>query len=68
MGCIYNVQWCLFFTGFPGHWGHHLAVMAHCGISPSRYGSLSKLGLFFVDLCNMMEICVSNMVIHLAEG
>ena len=30
------------------------AVMEHCVISPSRYGSLFK--------------CVSNMVIHLAGG
>ena len=47
------------------------AVMAHCCISPSRYESLSKLGLFFesfVDLCNLREIHVSNMVIHLAGG
>ena len=47
------------------------AVTAHCGISPSRYGSLSKSGLFFeffVDLCNLREMCVSNMVIHLTGG
>jgi hypothetical protein len=30
-----NLQWCLFFT-------YLAAVMAHCGISPSRYGSFSK--------------------------
>ena len=42
---------------------HLAAVMAHCGISPSRYWSLSKL-----DLCNLREICLSNMVIHWAGG
>jgi hypothetical protein len=47
------------------------AVMAHCGISPSRYGSLSKVDLFFeffVGLCNLKGMCVSNMVKHLAGG
>ena len=33
------LQWCLFFTFLA-------AVMAHCGISPNRYGSPSKLDLF----------------------
>ena len=40
------------------------AVMAHCGISP-KIGVVFK---FFVDLCNLREICVSNMVIHWAGG
>ena len=49
------------------------AVIARCGISLNRYGSLSKLDLFFnyyffVGLCNLREMCVSNMVIHLAGG
>ena len=51
------------------------AVMAHCGISPSRYGIIRygfiKIGFvfeFFVDLCNPRKICISNMVIHWAGG
>ena len=36
--------------------------LAHCGISPNRHGSLSKLGLFSNSLW------VSNMVIHVAGG
>jgi hypothetical protein len=42
------------------------AVMTHCGI-----WELIKIGFvfkFFVGLCNLREICVSNMVIHLAGG
>ena len=42
------------------------AVMTHCGISPNRYGSLSKLDL--LGLYNLREICVFNMVIHLVGG
>jgi hypothetical protein len=30
------------------------AVMAHCGISPHKYGSLSKLDLFW----NYLWVCV----------
>ena len=51
------LQWCLFFIGWPflvGQVTNLAAVMAHCGISPSRYGSLSKLGLF----SNSLWICV----------
>ena len=46
-------------------------VMAHCGISPNKYGSLSKMVCFqilCVSVFNLREICVSNMVIHLAGG
>ena len=71
MGCIYNGVCCSLASLFLWQQVTNLAaVMAHCGISPSRYGSLSKLGLFSksVDLCNLREICVSNMVIHLAGG
>ena len=53
------LQWCLFFTGCP-----FLVVTGLLtGISPSRLVSLSKSGLFsnsFVGLCNLREICVSN--------
>ena len=53
------LQWCLFFTGCPFLVSNLAAVMSHCGISSSRYGSLSKLDvlfLFFVGLCNLREI------------
>ena len=43
-----EVQWCLFFTAlFLWQQVTHLAaVMAHCGISTNRYGSLSKFDCF----------------------
>ena len=70
MGCIYNGVCSSLVALFLWQQVTNLAsVMAHCGISPSRYGSLPKSGLFsnfIVDLCNLREICVSNMVIHLA--
>ena len=43
------------------------ALMAHCGISSSRYHNWIVFE-FFVDLCNLREICLSNMVIHWAGG
>ena len=72
MGCIYNGVCSSLVALFLWQQVTNLAaVMEHCGILPSRYGSLSKLELsfeFFVDLCNLREICVSNMVIHWAGG
>jgi hypothetical protein len=37
-----------------GNRSHLAAVMVHCGISPNRYGSLSKLDLFL----NSLWVCV----------
>ena len=72
MGCIYNGVCSSLVALFLWQQVTNLAaVMAHFGISLSRYGSLSKLVFvfeFFVDLCNLREICVSNMVIHWAGG
>ena len=72
MGCIYNCVCSSLVALFSWQQVTHLAaVMAHCGISPSRYGEVMKIGFvfeFFVDLCNQREICVSNMVIHWAGG
>ena len=51
------LQWCLLFTSCPflGQQVTNIAaVMAHCSISPNRYGSLSKLGLF----SNSLWVCV----------
>ena len=71
MGCIYNGVCSSLFALFLWQQVTHLtAVMAHCGISTNRYGVI-KIGFvfeFFVDLCNLREICLSNMVIHLAGG
>ena len=71
MGCIYNGVCSSLVALFLWQQATNLAaVMAHCGFSPSRYVSLSTFDLFFeffVDLCNLREICVS-MVIHLAGG
>ena len=67
MGCIYNGV-CSSLVFLWQQVTNLAAVMTHCGISPSRYVSLSKLGLFFKSLCNLSEICVSNMVIDLAGG
>ena len=65
MGCIYNVVCSSLVALFLWQQVTNIAaVMAHCGISPIKYGSLSKK--VFVGLCNLREICVSNMVIHLA--
>ena len=72
MGCIYNGVCSSLVALFLWQQVTNLAaVIAHCGISPNRYGILSKFDLFFrifVCLCNLREICVSNMVIHLAGG
>ena len=72
MGCIYNGACSSLVDLFLWQQVTHLAaVMAHCGISPSRYASFIKTGFvfeFFVDLCYLREICISNMVIHWAGG
>ena len=55
MGCIYNgVCSSLVALFLWQQFTNIAAVMAHCGISPSRYGSLSKLGLFL----NSLWVCV----------
>ena len=55
MGCIYNgVCSSLVDLFLWQQVTHRAAVMAHCGISPSRYGSLSKLDLF----SNSLWVCV----------
>ena len=62
MGCIYSGVCSSLVALFLWQQVTHLAVVMALGdISPSRYGSSLKLGL-----CNLTEICVSNMVIHLA--
>ena len=48
------LQWCLFFTRKWQQVTNLAVVMAHCGISTSRYGSLSKSDLF----SNSLWICV----------
>ena len=72
MSCIYNGVCSLLVALFLRQQvTNNAAVMAHCGISPNKYGHVSKLDLFFkffVDLCHPREICASNMVIHLAGG
>ena len=55
MSCIYNVVCYSLDALFLWQQVTNLtAVMAHCGISPSRCGSLSKSGLF----SNSLWICV----------
>ena len=55
MGCIYNgVRSSLDALFLWQQVTNLAAVMAHCGISPNRYGSLSKWGLFL----NSLGICV----------
>ena len=70
MGCIYNGVCSSLVALFLWQQVTNLAaVMAHCGISPNRYGSFINIGFvfdFIVCLRNLREICVSNMVIHLA--
>ena len=47
MGCIYNGVCSSLVALFLWKQVTHLAaVMSHCGISPSRHGSLSTSGLF----------------------
>ena len=67
-----SLQWCLFFTGCPflvatGH--KSCCCHCHCGISPSRYGSLSKLGLFSNSLwiCVIWGKCVSLIWSYIGE-
>ena len=68
------LQWCLFFTGCP-----FLVATGHksCCCDGTLWNftqwiwELIKIGFvfeFFVDLCNLREICVSNMVIHWTGG
>ena len=72
MGCIYNGVCSSLVALFL--WQQvttNLApVMAQCYISPSRWEfiKIRFVFKFFVDLCNLREIYVSNMVIHLAGG
>ena len=55
MGCIYNGDCSSLVDLFLWQQVTNIAaVMAHCGISPSRYGSSSKSGLF----SNILWICV----------
>ena len=55
MGCIYNGVCSSLVALFSWQQVTNLAaVMAHCGISPSRYGSFSKLDMF----SNSLWICV----------
>ena len=55
MGCIYNGVCSSLVALFSWQQVTNIAaVMAHCGISPSRYGSFSKLDLF----SNSLWICV----------
>ena len=69
MGCIYNAVCSSLVDLFLWQQVTNLAVvMAHCGISPSRWEFI-KIGFvfkFFVDLCNLREIRVFCMVIHWA--
>ena len=53
MGCIYNGVFSSLVALFK--WQqvtHFAAVMANCGISPNRFGILSKLDLFSNSLCS----------------
>ena len=73
MSCIYNGVCSSLVALFLWQQVTNLAaVIALCGISPNRYGSLLiKMGFLFeifVYLCNLRETCLSNMVIHLAGG
>ena len=71
MGCIYSDCFSLVALVLWQQVTNLAAVVEHCGISPNRYWSLSKFELFlifFVCLCNLRKICVSNMVMHLTGG
>ena len=63
MGCIYNGVCSSLGALFLWKQMTNLAaVMSHCGISPSRYGSLSKTFIsieFFVDLCNHLSLLLA---------
>ena len=54
MGCIYNGVCSSLVALFSWQQVTHLAAVMHTGISPSRYGSLSKLDLF----SNSLWVCV----------
>ena len=57
MGCIYNGVCSSLVALFSWHQVTHLAaVMAHW------YFKIGFVFEFFVDLCNLREICLSNMV------
>ena len=66
MGCIYNGVCSSLVALFLWQQVTRLAtVMAHCGISPNIYW-IGFVFEFFVDLCNLRELCVCN-IVHLAE-
>ena len=55
MGCIYNGVCSSLVALFSWHQVTNLAaVMAHCDISPNRYGCLSKCDL----ILNYVWVCV----------
>ena len=69
MGCIYNGVCSSLVALFLWQQVTNIAaLMAHCGTSPNRYGSLSKSVCFRILYGSVREICVSNMVIHWAGG
>ena len=69
MGCIYNGVCSSLVDLFLKQQVTNLAaVMAHCGISLREFIKIGFVFEFFMDLCNLREICVSNMVIHWAGG
>ena len=71
MGCIYNGVCSSMVALFLWQQVTNLAaVIAHC-VFTQWIWEFIKMGFvfeFFMVLCNLREICVSNMVIHLAGG
>ena len=67
MGCIYNGVCSSLVALFLWQQVTYLAaVIVHCGIQ--EFIKIRFILEFFVGLCNLKEICVSIMVIHLAGG
>ena len=64
IGCCYNGVCSSLAALFLLQQVTHLAtVMAHCGIlSIYQFIKIGFVSKFFVDLCNLREICVTNMV------
>jgi hypothetical protein len=67
------LQWRFFITGclfLRQQVTNRATVMAHWYFTQNIWEFIKILFVFefFVDLCNLREICVSNIVVHLAGG
>jgi hypothetical protein len=71
MGCIYNYVCSSLVALFLWQQVTNLAAVMHTVVLHPVDMGVYQIGFvfeLFVDLCNLREICVSNVVIHWAGG